>query len=236
MNATAPASAPSKTLRRMLHSVVMLGVVAGSLFSGLALQATPAAAAQCGAAFAAPFTDVPVTHPFCNEIHVAKLNGAVGGYPDGTFRPGNLMTRQAVASIVFDAITADSGYLPPPCDFAPFLDVPTSHPFCPKIRDLAFAGLVSGYPDGTFRPADPITRQAAAAMVVKVHDSPIVLPPCPVNAYVDVLLNHPFCPEILALKLNDVATGYPDGTFRPTDHITRQAFTAMLIRWIELFD
>lgn len=46
---------------------------------------------------------------------------------------------------------------------ASFSDVPTTHPFYGDITAVADAGISNGYPDGTFRPSDPVTRQAMAA-------------------------------------------------------------------------
>ena len=47
---------------------------------------------------AAPFPDVATGHPFCGPIAWLAAEGGVKGYPDGTFRPGALMTRQAMAA------------------------------------------------------------------------------------------------------------------------------------------
>ena len=52
----------------------------------------------------------------------------------------------------------------PPCDTG-FLDVGPAHLFCPAIAWAADAGLVSGWPDGTYRPANDVTRQAMAAFL-----------------------------------------------------------------------
>lgn len=46
--------------------------------------------------------------------------------------------------------------------------------------------------------------------------------------------NHPFCEEIKFLASNDIAQGYPDGTFRPDNGITRQAGAAFLQRFASL--
>jgi hypothetical protein len=52
-------------------------------------------------AFCSPdpgFSDVPPDHPFYGEISWASEHGIIGGYADGTFRPGGLVTRQALVS------------------------------------------------------------------------------------------------------------------------------------------
>jgi hypothetical protein len=50
---------------------------------------------------------------------------------------------------------------------ASFTDVPTTHPFFREIEALAASGVSTGYADGTFRPSDPVTRQAMAAFLAR---------------------------------------------------------------------
>ena len=52
---------------------------------------------------------------------------------------------------------------------ARFVDVPVSHSFAGQITAAYEAGVISGYAGGRFKPADPITRQAAAAMVARLY-------------------------------------------------------------------
>ena len=109
---------------------------------------------------AAPFTDVPVGHPFCAEIAWLKAQGFIGGYDDGTYRPGAPVTRQAGATIIARALGMDPGAT---CEADLFTDLPAGHPFCGAIAWLADEVGVQGYVDGTFRPGAPMTRQAMAA-------------------------------------------------------------------------
>src|SRR5690606_7070997 len=60
-------------------------------------------------------------------------------------------------------------------DLAPrFADVPADHPFAAAIAWAAGAGVVAGYPDGTFAPTAPLTRQALAAVLHRMAGSPAV--------------------------------------------------------------
>jgi hypothetical protein len=47
----------------------------------------------------------------------------------------------------------------------PFPDVPGSHPFATEIENMANAGITGGFPDGTFRPDNPVTRASMAAFL-----------------------------------------------------------------------
>ena len=115
----------------------------------------------------APFSDVPMSHPFCGEIDWLVDEGIAGGFEDGTFRPSTPISRQAMASFLFGLAHADAE--PPACTEAPFTDVPTTHPFCGSIDWLASNGIASGFTDGSFRPASAISRQAMAAFLLRFH-------------------------------------------------------------------
>ncbi len=113
-----------------------------------------------------PFSDVPVTHPFCGEITWMVSNGITTGFSDGTFGGTRPVTRQAMASFVSRFAVASDQV--PPCTSAAFADVPTSHPFCAAIAWMTDVGLSSGYSDGTFRPTAVLARQAMAAFLYRL--------------------------------------------------------------------
>lgn len=109
------------------------------------------------------FSDVPPEHPFVTAIAWAVSEGITTGYADGTFRGGNPVQRQAVVAW----LARMAGVALPACTSAPFVDVPTSHPFCPHIAWAKAKGITAGHPDGTFRGGEPISRQAMARFLRK---------------------------------------------------------------------
>jgi len=117
----------------------------------------------------APFTDVPVGHPFCTEISWAKSSGLTGGFGDGSFRPTEPVSRVALAAFV--ARLAGSAPLPS-CAAKPFDDVETAYTLCPHVAWASDVGVITGYSDGTFRPAAPVTRQAASTMLFRAWSVP----------------------------------------------------------------
>lgn len=111
-----------------------------------------------------PFSDVPPDHPFADAIAWAAEEDLTFGFPDGTFRPTNVITRQANMAFLWRLAGS-----PPPAGDPPFSDVPPTHPFCNAIAWAAESGLAEGFPDGTFHPGDPVTRQAAAAFLFRAE-------------------------------------------------------------------
>jgi hypothetical protein len=191
----------------------------------------PVTPTGCGAGVG-PFPDVGDTHPFCGEIEWLGATGLTTGYPDGTFQPGRSVTRQAVAAML--ARAGGPSVLDPPL-VPTFSDVGAGHPFFAEIEWLAASGLTNGYPDGTFRPTVEMTRQAVAAMVARAG-GPSVLDPPVVPTFSDVGVGHPFFAEIEWLAASGLTNGFPDGTFRPTVEVTRQAVAAFLFRMRSVAD
>ena len=89
----------------------------------------------------------------------------VFGYPDGTFRPGNSITRaEAAALMVRTFITEYSPTAPIPGNGGTFSDVAPGSWYYRYIAWAYAHDLIRGYPDGTFRPNQPITREEFAAI------------------------------------------------------------------------
>jgi lysozyme len=108
------------------------------------------------------FSDVSTSHPFFTEIEWMVDQDLTAGYADGTFRPGNVVSRQAYAA--FLARTIEDPFWNPPST-PTFSDVPTNHQFYSEIEFLAHHQITLGYADGTFRPTNDVSRQASASLI-----------------------------------------------------------------------
>lgn len=144
-------------------------------------------------------------------------------------------SRQVMASSLAEAVPYGSGdrngirFLDPTCRNRP-VDVGTGNPFCEHIAWTTRNGIVNGWPDGTFRPAVPISRQAMAVMLHRYAGSP---PPGSTPPIVDLPPDPDFASAISWLVSEGIATGDADGRFRPTDPVSRQAMAAFLHRYLK---
>ena len=109
-----------------------------------------------------PFSDMPSTRQHYKEVMWGYSEGIVEGWPDGTFRPTAPIERGAAAAFLYRA----SGR-PSAGTSNSFTDVPSTHQFAREITWLASTGITTGWPDGTFRPVDPIARDAMAAFMIR---------------------------------------------------------------------
>lgn len=170
------------------------------------------------------FSDVEVEHPFCWDIDWMAGNDLGTGWPDGTYRPGLDVSRQALAAFLWRlAGSPETGGGPS------FVDVPPGHQFAGAIAWMAESGISEGYDDGTFRPSEPITRQALAAMLWRLAGSPAAEGASP--TFSDVPPGHPFHDAVEWLNSVEVTQGYSDGSFRPGARTSRQAMAAFLHRF-----
>ena len=135
---------------------------------------------------------------------------------------GLVVALALVASVV--SLAAASG--------SSFPDVPVTNPYYAAITDLAYRGIVSGFNNGTFGPADPVTRQQFAKMVVLAGEYPVSESDvCP---FADVVTSGPagFFPDnyVAVCASHGITTGKTPTTFDPYSNITRYQVVSMVAR------
>ncbi|HEY9860568.1 MAG TPA: S-layer homology domain-containing protein [Candidatus Obscuribacterales bacterium] len=112
-----------------------------------------------------------------------------------------------------------------------FSDVPTSFWAYPFITALAERNIISGFPDQTFRPEDPVTRAEYAAMLQKAFDKP---PQQQAVSYKDVASDFWAVDAIQEVSRNGFLAGYPRNVFQPTQQIPRTQALVALASGLEL--
>jgi hypothetical protein len=172
------------------------------------------------------FTDVWPEDTFFAEVEWMAAQEISTGWPDGTFRPLDDVSRQAFAAFLHRAAGAPAGPFPDPG----FTDVnPVTEPFYLEISWMASVGLAEGFPDGSFGSLEPLSRQAMAAFLYRAAGEPAGSFPDP--GFTDVDATHPFFHEISWMATTGITTGFSDGTFRSDVTVSRQATAAFLHRF-----
>lgn len=169
-------------------------------------------------------------------IHTAAIDcvawwNVTTGLPDGTFQPGGAVTRGQMATFMTNAILATGGQLPPPgSGFEDARD--TVHRRA--IERLAAAGIVGGFPDGGFRPNEPVTRGQMATFLVGAleHlavDAPALAGHSAPRTFLDVPGSTHEDRIVLASNAG-IAGGFDDGTYRPAAPVSRMQMATFLAR------
>ena len=113
----------------------------------------------------AEFTDADsVTYE--EAVDVMTAIGVVTGDTTGAFNPTNGLTRGAAAKIICNLILGPTTAGALNADTAPYADVAVDNVFAGYIAYCAQEGIISGYADGTFRPAAPLTGYAFMKMLL----------------------------------------------------------------------
>jgi hypothetical protein len=185
------------------------------------------------------FTDVPPGSTFYEFVRCLACRGILGGYGDGTFRPGNDITRGQISKVVSNA----AGLVGTPTTQT-YEDVSPNHTFYEGIERLSALGVMGGYPCGQlvgepctppenrpyFRPQNNATRGQVSKIVAEAAD----LGGTPTGqTYTDVPPDHPFYLWIERLSALGAMGGYACGGpgepcdpqnrayFRPGNNVTR---------------
>ena len=113
----------------------------------------------------AEFTDdASITYE--EAVDVMTAVGVVGGYADGTFNPTAGLTRGAAAKIICNMLLGPTTAEALVANDAPFSDVAADNVFAGYIAYCVNEGIISGYADGTFKPAAPLTGYAFMKMLL----------------------------------------------------------------------
>ncbi|MDY3867431.1 MAG: S-layer homology domain-containing protein, partial [Dysosmobacter sp.] len=103
---------------------------------------------------------------YAEAVDVMSAAGVIDGYTDGSFNPTNTLTRGAAAKIICNLILGPTTAEALVADAAPYSDVPTTNTFAGYIAYCAKEGIISGYADGTFRPAASLSGYAFMKMLL----------------------------------------------------------------------
>jgi hypothetical protein len=152
------------------------------------------------------------------DLYVESLyqKGIVKGYDETHFQPNKPITRAEFTKIVvmkFGLPLSEK----PVTNFTDVIDAKDW--FAPYIEAAVKAGIVTGYGDGTFKPAAPITRAEAVKILVLAKEKGDLS--AYENTFPDVLLTDWFAKFVGYAVKNSIVSGYRDKTFKPRNNITR---------------
>lgn len=205
-----------------------LAMVPGAAFADLA--------DACSAAADVSFDDTD------GGIFEAQINciagyGVVQGDGSGNFDPTGDVTRGQAAEFLVNTIEAATGEDLPDGGVDQFSDVDDDSTFSDPIGKLTEAGIIAGYPDGTYRPTQELTRGQMAKLVFETHESVgNDLDEAADEPFTDVADGGVFAGAIAALFDAGIVNGTTSTTFSPGNDITRAQLSAFVANSIVSLD
>lgn len=158
----------------------------------------------------------PTVNPPVEKLNLEKLNHIkyINGYPDGTFKSGSTLTRAEAVTIFYNLsnnLDLNKVYS------NSYNDVSKESWYFKQIEALSELGIINGYPDGSFRPNENITRAEFITIIAKIKSTIGSFE----NIYTDVDSGHWASNYITIANKNGWVHGYEDGEFKPNKKITR---------------
>jgi hypothetical protein len=168
-----------------------------------------------------PWTDLPENNWADDFVQYLADQNVISGYPDGSFHPDALVTRAQFAKMV--ALAMQWQLVTPATPT--FSDVPASFWGYSYIETAVAHGAISGYPDGTFRPNNDVTRAQVAKIIYLARQWSTVEGSMQFN---DVQQSDWFYGYAQAAGVSEIMGGYSDSTFRPNLPATRAQVAKIL--------
>jgi hypothetical protein len=171
------------------------------------------------------FTDVKNSWAL-EDINWLADRGIVSGNPDGEFLPENTITRAEIAAILARAFDLSSDQA------VSFKDV-SNHWANAYISAAAAKGILSGVGNGNFAPDAIVTREQLAVMLVRAGMLSAVEKE-PMEFTDESQLSFWASEAVKIASSNGIISGYPDGTFRPSQDVTRAEACRMIVDMLKL--
>ncbi|MET1032512.1 S-layer homology domain-containing protein, partial [Domibacillus tundrae] len=161
------------------------------------------------------------------ELRAIIAAGVMSGYEDGTYKPGNSVTREEFATFLARALKLPEGP-------AVFKDVSSSSKLAPYVNAAAAAGIVNGGSNGNFSPKQTIIRKDMALMINNAlhylgKEAAYIAP-----VFTDIEGVSSAHRIAIGKSVNlGIISGYTDGRFGPDDNARRDQAAAFIYRLLE---
>lgn len=219
-----------------LAGAVVLAVPAGAVEP----PAPPGIENFCMSAQHASFADVSYNTDAVECLAISKITT---GYPDGTFRPGQPVLREQMASFLvrlgdlanrLETDGSDLQDIPPYRGVNRFVDVDSASPHVQAVNRLAEIGVTQGSTPATFDPKAPVTRAQMATFLNRMDA--YLLPYEGFDAEgVDYFTDDDGSAHeanINAVASTGIAQGTAEARFSPGDAVTRSQMASFLVRYL----
>ncbi len=191
----------------------------------------------CGALYTATvlcqlhrFTDIAETDWFYPYVRTMVSDALMNGTSETTFDPNKTLTRAMLVTVLY-RMQGEPETAP-----ADFTDVEQAAWYGPAVGWASENGVVTGFPDHTFRPNAPVTREQAAAILFRY--APVLgrgnAARASLNGYRDKDKISAYATEAMSwANACGILSGFPDETLRPQGSAVRSQIAKMIVTFLE---
>ncbi len=160
-----------------------------------------------------------------NEMSELFELGIMTGY-DGNISPDRNITRGEFAAVLSRAFHFKK------TDDYSFSDITKDNVFYNEICALTSRRIISGYPDGTFRPDMPVTREEIVIMISRINENKNSYP---AMFFSDIRKDYSWKTELAKVTGDGIISGFPDGSFRPDSYTTRAQCAVIVLKAMKAY-
>ena len=173
------------------------------------------------------YTDITNAHWAYDSVQALSAKNIIAGYPDGTFLPDAVVTREQLVKMLITAFELEGNA---ELDFS---DIESDRWSAPFIKSAVALGIVNGMGDGTFLPEAGVTRQDAAVMIARLCEKKeIALSGKTAVKDSDEIAGYAL-ESVEKLVNAGIISGFEDGTFRPAKMLTRAQAAKLICGLLE---
>jgi hypothetical protein len=170
------------------------------------------------------FADLSKTHPNFTAINYLKDEGIIQGYPDGSFKPENSVSRVEALKFILEGLELKTEK----AVRLSFNDTDVSHWYADYVATAFDKGIVRGYPDGSFKPGNTVNKVEFLKMLVSSLDEDIDSYNLR-KTFKDVNENAWYTPYMAyAIEKNIIEV--TDDTFKPFESMKRESVAEAIYR------
>ena len=183
------------------------------------------------------FSDVNNSSWYAGYVYALAREGLVNGITATTFAPQRSLTRAELVKLMVSAVVTEEemGTVQPEVLFS---DVGEKQWYAPYVYWCTERGLLKGYPDGTFKPNAPITRQEVATLVARFaeqFEKIRITPTLEKKLFTDdTAIGGWAKPSVYLCQTGGVIGGYPNGSFKPQNKMTRAEAVTLFCKLLKI--
>ncbi len=176
---------------------------------------------------AAGFNDLSADHPNYDAILDLQERGIIDGYPDGTFKPDQMVNRVEALKIVLLGADIDPTSTNSQADFT---DTDSQAWYAPYITKAVEMKIVEGYPDGSFKPANQINLVESLKIVQLGYNIDLSGIDVTQNPYADAFAGQWYAPYIQYAKDKNLIDSDDLNKVYPDQGMTRGSLAEVIYR------
>lgn len=199
------------------------------LTSILLVLALPIASfgATASAAVTDPFSDVGVSNPNYVAISYLKDHGVISGYPDGTFKPDQVVNRAETLKII---LLGSGVQVAATVDLEPFRDILRTDWFAPYVAKAKELAIVQGYDDGTFKPAQTVNLVENLKILLLTQKIDVTTITVTADPYADAFKDQWYAPYVEYAKEKNLIDADAQNMVYPAQGMTRGKLAESMYR------